>query len=301
MDADRKSEEDELVPLARIVAESGLPRYRVLLAFGESGDRLRVVYGTNYEGREDRRKKFYPLAYTLALLTETRGGEREARPEIEADERVPFERVVAELGLSPNTAKKYLAAARRLVLTFPDPEDSRKKLYPLRYTVKLLQREYGRVKARQSRMNDEGAGYWSALAQLKVAESHLRQLSREATALSKAVRTAFEGLRRRPAEVVEIHTLPDPGLALVHPLLVLVAPLRTVFWRASIPEVPLRGVANTPEDAVRDLREKLAEKFRQLHAQPSAEPDFWQLLSDLIRVKGHRRTSGGEDSHELGC
>ena len=300
MDADRKSEEDELVPLARIVAESGLPRYRVLLALGESGDRLRVVYGKTYEGREDRRKKFYPLAYTLALLTETRGGEREARPEIEADERVPFERVVAELGLSPNTAKKYLAAARRLVLTFPDPEDSRKKLYPLRYTVKLLEREYGRVKARQSRMNDEGAGYWSALAQLKVAESRLRQLAREATALSKEVRTAFEGLRRRPAEVVEIHTLPDPGLALVHPLLVLVAPLRTVFWRASIPEVPLRGVANTPEDAVRDLREKLAEKFRQLHAQPSAEPDFWQLLSDLIRVKGHRRTSGGEDSHELG-
>ena len=100
--------------------------------------------------------------------------------------------------------------------------------------------------------------------------------------------------------MVEIHTLPDPGLALVHPLLVLVAPLRTVFWRASIPEVPLRGVANTPEDAVRDLREKLAEKFRQLHAQPSLEPDLWQLLSDLIRSRRHRGPSGGEDNHELG-
>jgi hypothetical protein len=207
---------------------------------------------------------------------------------------------VAELGLSPNTAKKYLAGARRLVIMFPNPEDNRKKLYPLRYTVKLLQRECGRVKARQSRMKDEGAGYWSALAQLKVAENRLRQLASEATALSKAVRTAFEGLRRRPAEVVEIHTLPDSGLALVHPLLVLMAPLRTVFWRASIPEVPLRGVANTPEDAVRDLREKLAEKFRQLHAQPSLEPDLWQLLSDLIQSRRHRRPSGGEESHELG-
>ena len=145
-------------------------------------------------------------------------------------------------------------------------------------------------------MKDEGASYWSALAQLKVAESRLRQLASEATALSKAVRTAFEGLRRRPPEVVEIQTLPDRGLALVHPLLVLVAPLRTVFWRASIPEVPLRGVANTPEDAVRDLREKLGEKFRQLQAQPSLEPELWQLLSDLIQSRRHRSRSGGEES-----
>lgn len=299
MDDDRQ-EEDELVPLARIVAESGLPRYRVILALGESGDRLRVVYGKDYKGREDRRKKFFPLAYTLALLKEKRAGEREERPEIEADERVAFGKVVAELGWSANTAKKYLAAARRAAITFPDPKDSRKKLYPLRYTVKLLQREYGRVQARQSRMKDEGASYWSALAQLKVAESRLRQLASEATVLSKAVRTAFEGLRRRPPEVVEIQTLSDRGLALVHPLLVLVAPLRTVFWRASIPEVPLRGVANTPEDAVRDLREKLGEKFRQLQAQPFLEPELWQLLSDLIQSRRHRSRSGGEDNHEMG-
>lgn len=301
MDVDRKErpspEGDELVPLSRIVKDSGLPRYRVLLALGEAGDRLRVYPWRDSQGREDRRTKLYPLAYTLALLRESRGG-RETSPEIEADERVPFERVVRDLDWSLPTAKKYLAAARRLVITFPDLKDSRRKLYPLRYTVRVLQREYGRVKARQSRMRDEGAGYWASLAQLKVAESRLRQLSSEASALSKAVRTAFEGLRRRPPEVVEIHTLPDSGLALVHPLLVLVAPLRTVFWRASVPEIPLRGVAPTPEEAVTDLREKLAEKFRQLHAEPSLESDLWELLSDLIRVKRHRRKAGAEVSQD---
>lgn len=286
-------EGDELVPLARIVKQSGLPRSRVLLALGEAGERLRVYPRETSQGRTDRRAKFYPLAYTLALLRE-KGGGKDISPDVEADERVPFERVVRELDWSEPTARKYLAAGRRLVVTFPDPKDSRKKLYPLRYTVKLLQREHGRVKARQSRMKDEGAGYWAALAQLKVAESRLRQLASEASALSKAVSTAYKNLRGRPPEVVEIHTLPDSGLALVHPLLVLVAPLRTVFWRASVPEVPLRGVATTPEDAVIDLREKLAEKFRQLQAEPSLEPGLWNLLRDLVRVKRPRRPSGGE-------
>lgn len=290
-------EGDELVDLARVIKESGMPRPRVLLALGEAGERLRVYPRKTPQGHTDRRTKLYPLGYTLALLRE-RGGRKDTSPEIEADERVAFERVVRELGWSVPTAKKYLAAGRRVIITFPDPEDSRKKLYPLRYTVRVLQREHGRVKARQSRMHDEGAGYWAALAQLKVAESRLRHLASEATALSKAVRTAFEGLRRRPPEVVEIHTLPDSGLALLHPLLVLVAPLRTVFWRAAVPEVPLRGVATSPEDAVIDLREKLAEKFRQLHAQPSLEPGLWDLLNELIRVKRPRRRSGGEeDSH----
>ena len=212
-------------------------------------------------------------------------GSKEAIAEIEADERVSFERVVKELDWSKPTARKYLAAGRRLVITFPDPKDSRRKLYPLHYTVKLLQREYGRVKARQSRMKDEGAGYWAALAQLKVAESLLRQLSNEASSLSKAVSTAFKSLRRRPPEVVEIHTLSDSGLALVQPLLVLVAPLRTVFWRASVPEVPLRGVGTSPEAAVNDLRMKLAEKYRELQMLPDLNPDLWRLLSDLVRAR----------------
>ncbi len=299
MDADTKAgtspEEDERVPLARIVKESGLPESRVRLALGEAGDRLRVYPGKDYEGREDRRKKLYPLSYTLALLQEP--GDREARPDLEADERVPFERVVTELGWSPATAKRYLAQGRRLVHTFPDPADSRKKLYPLRYTVKLLQREQGRVQARRLRSKDEGAGYWAALASLKASAGRLRQIASEASALSKEVRAAFDGLRRRPPLVVEIYTLPDPGLDLVHPLLVLVTPLRSVLWRATLPEIALRGEANTPESAVTDLRGKLAEKFRQLQAEPSLEPDLWRLLSGLIRVRRPRRKSGkGEEA-----
>src|SRR5215203_1733079 len=45
------------------------------------------------------------------------------RPEVEADERVPFERIVRELGWTANTAKRYLVAAKRLLHSFPDPSD----------------------------------------------------------------------------------------------------------------------------------------------------------------------------------
>lgn len=237
---------DELVSLARVIEESGLPAFRVRLLLGEAGDRLRIFPGMD-RGREDRRTKLYPLAYTLALLRERGGHEREIRPEVEADERVPFDRILTELGWTANTAKRYLASARRLIYTFPDPADNRKKLYPLQYTVKLLHREHGRVQARRLRMKDEGAGYWAGLASLKVASGRLRQISIEVSALSREVRAAFDGLRKRPPLVVEIYTLPDPGLALVQSLTVLVAPLRTVFWRAAIPEISLQGVGSRPE------------------------------------------------------
>ncbi len=212
-------------------------------------------------------------------------------PQIEADERVPLERVVAELGWATNTVKRYLVAAKRLVHTFPDPQDKRKKLYPLKSTVQLLRREHGRVQARRLRMKDEGAGYWTALANLKVAAGRIRQLSGDIEAVSRELGAVFEGLRRRPPLVVEISTLPDPGLDLVHPLTVLVAPLRLVFWRATVPEIPLRGEAITPEEAVTDLRQNLADKFRQLRLQPALEPVLWQLLNEIIRMRKLRRKS----------
>ncbi len=239
------------------------------------------------------------MKYTLALLRGEREDKPEMTPEIEADERVPLERVVAELGWATNTVKRYLLAAKRLVNTFPDPRDNRKKLYPLKTTAKLLRREHGRVQARRSRMKDEGAGYWSSLANLKVAAGRLRQLAREVAAVSGELGAAFESLRRRPPLVVEIHTLPDPGLDLVHPLTVLVSPLRLVYWKATVPEIPLRGEANTPEEAVIHLREMLADKFRQLQLETSLEPELWRLLNEFVRVRRLRRKSEKEASHEV--
>ncbi len=277
-----------------------MPAFRVRLALGEAGERVRVFHRRGLQGREDRRTRFYPLSYTLALLREPRGEEREMPAEIEADERVKLEKVAAELGWATNTVKRYLLAAKRLVHTFPDPEDNRKKLYPLRYTARLLRREHARVQARRLRMKDEGAGFWLALASLKVANRRLRHLSADLAAVSRELAAAFEGLRRMPLSVVEIYTLPDPGLELVYPLTVLVAPLRLMYWRATVPEIPLRGEGKRPEEAVLDLRQKLAEKFRQLQEEPepSSEPDLCQLLNDFIQVRRRRRNSNEEESHE---
>ncbi len=215
---------------------------------------------------------------------------KRSKETIDQDERVTLERLVEELGWARNTVRRYLADARRAVVTFPNPNDGRKVLYPLRYTVRLLQREHDRVQERR-RMKEEGENYWTSLAGIKVAIGRLRRLALEASSLSKDVQSSYEVLRRRQPLVLEICTLPGRGLALEHPLTVLVAPLRRSYWRAVIPEIDVRGEGRAPEGAVKDLREKLANKFRQLQEEPSLDLDLWHVLSEIIRP---RRIRGSE-------
>lgn len=284
---------DELVTLARLAKELGWPAAKVQLAMGEAGDRLRVVPGRKV-GRVGRSAKLYPLQHTVALLQ----GSMEASelPSLEADERVPLDRIVAEIGWARNTVKRYMFDAKRLLHVFPDPEDGRRKLYPLQHTLRVLRRQHARVQARRLRAKDEAAGYWSGLAQLKVAAGRLEQLSRELATVARAVRASYEDLRRPPRSEVEIYSLPDAGLILLRPLLVLVSPLRLVYWKAVVPEIPLRGEGQTSEEAVRDLREKLlASRFRLLQNDPTSDTELWNLLNEFIRIRRPRRKpSGGE-------
>src|SRR3954454_2218311 len=117
--------EDELVPLARIAEELGWPAYKVRLALGKAGKGLREAKATRRS-----RTNLYPLNFTVRLLREEAQAVSDA-PEVESEERVPFERIARELGLSPSTARRYLRSARRAVIMFSDPRDNRKKLYPL--------------------------------------------------------------------------------------------------------------------------------------------------------------------------
>jgi hypothetical protein len=256
--------------------------HRARLSLEQAGDRLRVYAGKDSNGRVHHRTKVYPLKYTLKLLQDMSASDIVIPPGVEKDQLVSFDRVVEELGWARNTARHYLAQARRLIHTVPDPKDNRKNLYPLRHTAKALRRQHNKAQARRRQMKDEGAGYWVALANLKAASSRLKQLSIEASALSMEVRSAFEGLRRKPPITVDIYTLPDPGLALIQPLSVLVAPLRRTYWRAAIPEIPLRGVGTTPENAVADLRKNLAEKYHEIHADGSCASELWKPLCDMI-------------------
>ena len=222
-----------------------------------------------------------------------------ARPLSGEDELVPLGRIEKELGWTTNTVRRYLASTSRLVDVVLDPQDNRKKLYPLQHTVEVLRREHCRIQARRERSKDEGGGYWTALARLKVAAGQLRHLSGDLAEAASDLAATFAALRRRPPLVVEITSLLDPGLDLLHPLTVIVAPLRLVFWRATLPDIPLRGEASLPEEAIADLKSKLAERFRQLREAPSSEPDLWQMLSEYIRVKRPRRKHGTELIHEV--
>ncbi len=95
-----------------------------------------------------------------------------------------------------------------------------------------------------------------------------------------------------PAATLEILTLPDSELALVQPLSVLVSPLRLIYWKAVAPEIALlRGEGASPEEAVADLRLKLAATYRQLQQEPDANPQLWGLLNEIIQVR-QRRSKG---------
>ena len=287
--------EDELVPFARIVEELGWPAYKVRLAMGKAGKELR-------ETKETRRSraKLYPLAYTVRLLREGAQAESEAS-EVESEERVPFERIVHELGSSPNTVRRYLRSARQVVVVFSDPRDNRKKLYPLAHTLKVLRREEARIQARRDRSRDQGAGYWLAVAELKVAATHLQEISSSLAAAARRVSAAHGALRRTPpTATLEILTLPDSELALVQPLSVLVSPLRLTDWKAVAPDIaPLRGEGASPEEAVADLRLKLAASYRQLRQEPDTNPQLWGILNEIIQVRRRRSTGRPEEGHAV--
>jgi len=276
--------EDELVPFARIVEELGWPAYKVRLAMGKAGKELR-------EAKETRRSRtnLYPLAYTVRLLREGAQAESDAS-EVETEERVPFEQIVRELGSSPNTVRRYLRSAQRAVVVFSDPRDNRKKLYPLAHTLKVLRREETRVQARRDRSREQGAGYWLAVAELKVAAAHLQEISSSLAAAARRVSAAYGALRKKlPTATLEILTLPDSELAIVQPLGVLVSPLRLTYWKAVAPEIALlRGEGVSPEEAVADLRLKLAASYRHLQQEPDANPQLWELLNEIIQVRQRR-------------
>lgn len=279
-------DDDELVEFARIVKEVGWPAYKVSLALGRVGDRLHVVQRrTSGQGP---RPKLYPLRHTLALLRKS--GDAEQGPPIPADatdERVPFERLVEELGWSSNTVRRYMSGVRHLLVVFPGKGDRRKKLYPLHQTTRLLRREYARIEARRQRANDDAAGYWMALASLRVAAGRLLRLSRDLTSVASEVRKAYKGMRDRPPRSdVEISTLPDADLALVRPLRVMVAPLRLTYWKASVPEITrIRSEGRSAEEAVLHLRERLVAVFRDLQRDPDRDRQLWNLLNEFIRVR----------------
>jgi len=274
---------DELVSLTRIVEELAWPTYRVRLAMRQIGARLQVV-------RSGRLKR-YPLAHTVALLREQHG-RLEERPDVKEDELVTFETLVAELGWSPNTVRKYLSNVTALLRPLADERDARKKAYPRHHTVRLLRREHARVRARRERAQDDAAGYWTALSTLKVAAGRLRRLASESAGIEREMRQAFEALRRRPPGLLaEFYSLPDTNLELIDPMCALVAPLRLIYWKATVPEIPLRGEGRTPEEAVLDLRQKLAYTFRELQLDPESNPQLWALLRMLVQEKEEDRAA----------
>jgi hypothetical protein len=103
-------------------------------------------------------------------------------------------------------------------------------------------------------------------------------------------RITFE-LREEDGEVdrgTSVYTLPDPTLVLLHPLAVIISPLRKIYWRAYLPEAEVTAQGRTIEEAVRTFRETLLETYVFLGELPNHDPKKWAILDQLI-LRGEKK------------
>jgi hypothetical protein len=139
------------------------------------------------------------------------------------------------------------------------------------------------VKAKQSKRrprskaDDTADAYWQARARLKL-------LKRNANAFVSVAEGIYELLKRNPpSKQVVAHTLPHPELTLQRPTAFRLRLVRRRLWQATLPDLPILGNGVTQEAATRAALKKLAAEYLSLEQDPSADPDKWHLLRQLVR------------------
>lgn len=197
--------------------------------------------------------------------------------------------MAAELGLPVHRVR---AAAARLHDRIPwqlarptGQPGGRKYLYgPV--AVAAIRRHLEKGAERKERAAHEGAAHWNRLARLAVTARVLAQQA-------QGVRELYHELRRNPPTVsATIATLPDHELVLIHPLSVLISPLRRLLWRASWPEAQLAASGSTHARALFALREGIVQAWLTLAESPEADPERFQVLAATIRRRRERPAAG---------
>jgi hypothetical protein len=152
--------------------------------------------------------------------------------------------------------------------------------------VAVLRERVVKDQAREHRARQEGAGYWQALAGLRIAARQHRRLAGE-------LLDVYRALRDHPPSVsASIHTLPERGFVLVSPpVAVLVSPLRRSTWRAEWPEAGLEAKGQGQAGAVLALRQEILTTYLALRADSEQDPQCWEVLDQLIRERRQRSPS----------
>ena len=149
--------------------------------------------------------------------------------------------------------------------------------------VEAIRRYVKKEQLRRERRTHEAATYWQGLGRLRLVGVNLGVASRELKTLYRLLR------KNSPTVSAQISTLAEPELALVHPIQVLISPLRHLYWRASLAEVRLTGDGKTYDEALLALRGEILRVYRELREAPEKDPERWNVLDQLIRPRRPRK------------
>jgi hypothetical protein len=143
--------------------------------------------------------------------------------------------------------------------------------------VALIDQRVRKTELRRHQAAEEGAAYWQAVAAVRVAANRLFHMVHELDGTFRALRKSV------PRRTRFIHSLPHPGLVLVLPLAVEVAPLRRSAWRAGFAEAGLEAKGKGLAGAIEALRRELVKEYLALREDPEQNPQRWAVLQQLIR------------------
>jgi hypothetical protein len=89
-------------------------------------------------------------------------------------------------------------------------------------------------------------------------------------------------LARKPAESAFLYTVPARGYALAAPVQVLLIPVADKGFQANLIELSLVTEGRTRPEALRLMRQRLWNRYREVRAAPKSSPADWTVLQQLI-------------------
>jgi hypothetical protein len=101
-------------------------------------------------------------------------------------------------------------------------------------------------------------------------------------------------LSRRPAETAFLNTVPARAYALAAPVPVLLIPVAEIGFQASLAELSLVTEGRTRQEALRLMRQRLWNRYREVRASPRSAPAEWTVLQQLIVPRGSAARGSAE-------
>ncbi len=191
-----------------------------------------------------------------------------------------LQQVAEELGVPLQRVKTAVASLNdRRAAQSSAGGGARRRLYGPE-AVAAIRRQLAKAESRKRLAAHEGAAHWQRLARLRLCAVQAGRLAGE-------LKAVYGELRRYPPTTsTALGTLPDPQLALVHPIPVLLSPLRSAVWQASWPEAGIAARALSVGEALRKLGLEIVRTWKAMESTPQGDPELGRVLAAVIHRPG---------------